>query len=210
MDPYQITFNTWNKVAALYADKFMNLDLYNDTYDLFCKLVESPNATILEVGCGPGNITKYISTKRPDFQIEAIDIAPNMIELAKVNNPRASFHVMDGRDIGKLESTYDGIVAGFCMPYLSKEDSSRFIRNCAELLVAGGIFYFSTIKGDYSESGFIAASTGDKSYVYFYSEDDLRNELVNNNFQIMDIKQKQLLKSNGEVSEDIIFIAKKR
>ena len=31
---YTETFETWNKVAALYQDKFMDLDLYNDTYEL--------------------------------------------------------------------------------------------------------------------------------------------------------------------------------
>jgi len=28
MDNYQKTFETWNKVAELYRDKFMDLDLY--------------------------------------------------------------------------------------------------------------------------------------------------------------------------------------
>ena len=43
---------------------------------------------VLEIACGPGNITKYISRLRPDFQITAIDLSPNMIELAKANNIR--------------------------------------------------------------------------------------------------------------------------
>jgi hypothetical protein len=31
MDRYKETFETWNKVASLYQDKFMELDLYNDS-----------------------------------------------------------------------------------------------------------------------------------------------------------------------------------
>lgn len=209
MDPYQTTFNTWNKVAALYADKFMNLDLYNDTYDRFCQLVEKRDPRILEVGCGPGNITKYVSTKRPDFQIEAVDVAPNMVELAQANNPEACFTVMDCRDMGKLEATYDGIIAGFCMPYLSKEDNARFLRDCAKLLVTKGIFYCSAIKGDYAKSGYQSASTGDNTYVYFYSEDDLRRELVKNDFQVVEVKHTPFLKSDGTLSNDVIFISQK-
>lgn len=30
---YKETFEIWNKVASLYQEKFMNLDLYNDSYD---------------------------------------------------------------------------------------------------------------------------------------------------------------------------------
>ena len=61
MDKYKETFKTWNKVASLYEDKFMDLDLYNNTYDYFCELVKD-NAKILEIGCGPGNITNLSST----------------------------------------------------------------------------------------------------------------------------------------------------
>ena len=63
MDKYRETFETWNKVAQLYEDKFMDLDLYNDTYDQFCELLLKKNASILEIGCGPGNITKYLLSK---------------------------------------------------------------------------------------------------------------------------------------------------
>lgn len=60
MDPYKETFETWNKVASLYQEKFMELKLYNDTYDLICNVVIKNKATILEIGCGSGNITRYL------------------------------------------------------------------------------------------------------------------------------------------------------
>jgi trans-aconitate methyltransferase len=209
MDKYQITFATWNKVASLYQHKFMDLDLYNDTYDRFCELLEKPDPTILEIGCGPGNITKYLLAKRPDFRIEAIDVAPNMIELAKANNPAAHFSVMDCRDIGSLASKYDAIIAGFCMPYLSKDDNARLLKDCAGLLKKGSIIYLSTIKGDHATSGFVKASTGDKTYVYYYEEDYLRHELSQNNFEVLEVKSKQFSKTDGTISDDMIFIAKK-
>lgn len=209
MDSYQITFKTWNKVASLYQAQFMDVDLYNDTYDRFCELVEKSNAAIFEIGCGPGNISKYLLAKRPDFHIDAIDVAPNMIELAKANNPAVHFWVMDCRNIGSLSSKYDAVVAGFCMPYLSKQDSSKFLQDCAGLLHKGGILYFSTIKGDYGNSGFVAASTGDKCYVYYYDENDLRYQLAQNNFEVLETKHKKFLKADGTTSEDIVFIAMK-
>ena len=89
MDNYQETFETWNKLASLYQDKFMDLELYNESYDAFCNSIAKENANILEIGCGPGNITKYLLLKRPNYQIYGIDVAPNMIELARQNNPTA-------------------------------------------------------------------------------------------------------------------------
>ena len=49
---------TWNKIAQEYEDKFLGIDLYNDSYDGFCTLIQKENASILEIGCGPGNITQ--------------------------------------------------------------------------------------------------------------------------------------------------------
>lgn len=120
MDRYKETFETWNKVAKLYQDTFMKLDLYNDTYDDFCSAVSKADASILEIGCGPGNITKYLSNKRADFKIEGIDISPNMVALAKANNLTHHFSVMDSREIDQLQLKYDGIVIGFAFLIFQK------------------------------------------------------------------------------------------
>lgn len=208
MDPYQTTFQTWNKVAALYQEKFMDLDRYNDTYDRLCGLIGPPNARILEIGCGPGNITRYLLSKHPDFKVEAIDVAPNMIELAKANNPTASFHVMDCRAIDTLPGPYDVIICGFCMPYLSKEDVIKLFKDTYRLLGNNGLFYFSTIEGDYSHSGFIAASTGDESFVYFYDEAFLRQQLAVCGFEVPELSRKHYPKGDGMTTE-IICITRK-
>jgi 2-polyprenyl-3-methyl-5-hydroxy-6-metoxy-1,4-benzoquinol methylase len=210
MDPYQTTFQTWNKVAALYQEKFMDLDLYDDTYDRFCQLVEKPGAKVFEIGCGPGNITRYIRSKRPDFQIEAIDVAPNMIRLARENNPTVRFKVMDCREIDKIRDRFDGIICGFCMTYLSREDCAKLFKDCSSLLNSGGIAYFSTIEGHYSKSGYEAGSTGDQTYVYYYEEDYLRQAFKENGFEPIDVTRKHYTKTNGNASTEMIFIVGKK
>lgn len=77
----QITIDAFNQLATAYQMKFMDLELYDDTYDAFCQLVPKPRddgpIAIFEVGCGPGNITKYLLTQHPEFTVHAIDAAPN-------------------------------------------------------------------------------------------------------------------------------------
>ena len=184
MDRYQETFNIWNKVAQLYQDKFMNLDLYNESYDIFCDAINTKNPKLLELGCGPGNITKYLLDKRPDFKIEAIDIAPNMIQLAKQNIPNASFHVMDVRDIDSLQKQFDGIVCGFCIPYLSDADVSKLIADCHSLLVKNGILYLSFVAGDYDDSGYQKSSHGDRTYFYYHGLESMLKLLESQGFKI--------------------------
>ena len=197
MNKYQITFNTWNNVADLYQKHFMDLDLYNDSYDAFCDRI-APNPKILEIGCGPGNITKYILNKRPDFDLLAIDVAPNMIDLAKENNPTANFKVMDCREIDKLSEKFEAIICGFCLPYLSKEDCEKFITNCSNLLNKDGQIYLSVAEGDYQKSGFQTGSTGDKTYFYYYKEDFLVAELEKNGFEDIELIRKVYLRGEEE------------
>ena len=187
MDPYKITFNTWNKVANSYQDKFMDLDLYDESYDLFCQQIAVKNPSVLELACGPGNITRYLLNKRPDFQILATDIAPNMIELAKRNVPQAKFKLMDVREMDQLAERFDAIIAGFCLPYLSAADVAYLIRSAKTLLYPGGTLYLSTIEGDYSKSAFQTGSTGDQAFVYYHSLADLTQQLHAHDFKDLQI-----------------------
>ncbi len=210
MDRYQTTFQTWNKVAATYQEIFMYLDLYNDTYDTFCELIPKPGAGIFEIGCGPGNITRYLLARRPDFKIQAIDVAPEMIALAQKNNPTADFRVMDCREIDTITTHFDGIMCGFCLPYLSQPDCAKLIRDCAALLQPGGIFYISTIEGDYERSGYQSGSNPqDKMYVYYYPEAWVQDQLKSNQFEVVNLTRKSYPKKDGTTDTHLIFIARK-
>lgn len=209
MDKYQETFNTWNKIAELYQDKFMGLDLYNASYDGFCALIQKQNPGIFEIGCGPGNITKYLLQKRPDFQIDAIDIAPNMIALAKSNNPNADFKVMDSRDIDQLKTQYDGVMCGFCIPYLSKSDVEKLIVDCEKLLKVNGILYLSFVEGKEADSGYQLGSSCDRTYFYYHATDDLNDMLKTNRFENQNIFHVNYEKSDGSTETHTILLAKK-
>jgi 2-polyprenyl-3-methyl-5-hydroxy-6-metoxy-1,4-benzoquinol methylase len=182
MDHYKETAQTWNKLANIYQDKFMDLDLYNETYDFFCDKIKRENAGILEIGCGPGNITRYLLSKKPDFDIFATDVAPNMIELAKQNCPEAKFALMDARDISQLGEKYDGIVCGFCLPFLTTDDVEKLISDCAQLLNQNGVIYISFMDDDPEKSEFKTGSTGDKVFFRFHTLQKLESLLKEHGF----------------------------
>lgn len=210
MDRYKETFETWNKVATIYQDKFMHLDLYNDTYDFICNSVTRKNAKILEIGCGPGNITKYLLSKRPDFQIFGIDIAPNMIELAKSNNPTASFGIMDCRQIDEIKTKYDAIICGFCLPYLSYSDSQKLISDCYNILNDHGLIYVSFVEGDPDKSDFQIGSSGDRTYFYFYDLHDLTEQLQKKYFENIKVCKVAYQKAENKFETHTILTANKK
>jgi 2-polyprenyl-3-methyl-5-hydroxy-6-metoxy-1,4-benzoquinol methylase len=209
IDRYKETFKTWDKLATLYQDKFMDLDLYNETYDFLCGLFFKKKLKILEIGCGPGNITQYLLRKRPDLNIFASDISPNMIELAKKNNPLARFEVLDSRRIDQIKTKFDAMVCGFCLPYLSHDDCKKLICDAANILHENGILYVSYVEGDNEKSGFQIISTGDRTYFYFHNLDMMKTNLTTNNFEIIKIFKLTYNKSEKDTEIHTVLIAKK-
>lgn len=210
MKNYQESVNTWNKVANSYQEKFMGLDLYNDTYDVFLNLITKKNASVLEIGCGPGNITKYLLSKKASLKIKGIDISENMIALARKNNPSAEFEIMDSRNIDNLNIKFDAIISGFCIPYLSKDDCSKLLADCKNLLNNSGILYLSFVAGDPKNSGLISDSEGNSLHFYFHTLNHLENELKTNHFETKSLLHKTYKKADGTKEIHTVLIAEKR
>ncbi|MGZ4099994.1 MAG: class I SAM-dependent DNA methyltransferase [Bacteroidia bacterium] len=198
----------FNKLAKLYESKFMNVNLYGDTFDFFCDNIKKQNAEVLELACGPGNITKYLLNKRSDLKIFGTDLSPNMISLAKTNNPTTEFAIMDCREIGNLNKKYDAIMCGFCLPYLSKEETEKLVADSFSILNTGGLLYLSTMEDDYSKSDYKKGSTGEAIFMHYYPADFLKRVLKENNFRILKEERKNYLMQEVPTA-DLILIAER-
>jgi len=208
MDKTSVAVNVFDKRAKEYEDKFMDVSLYHDTFNTFCSYLPE-KANVLELACGPGNITQYLLRQRLDLQILATDLSPRMLELARKNNPAAVFRLLDCRDIGQLEPIYDAIMCGFCLPYLSKEQSIELIHDAGTILRENGVLYLSTMEDDYSKSSLQRSSQGDELFMHFHEADYLVKALVENRFKVLDLQRKNYEGADGTKTIDLIIIAGK-
>jgi SAM-dependent methyltransferase len=209
MDRYKETFDTWNNIASMYQDKYMDMNLYNETYDFICTYIDKPKANILEIGCGPGNMTKYLLSKRPDFGIFGIDIAPNMVKLAKQNNPTAHFEMMDCRQINNLDKKFDGIIGGFCLPYLSRSESRELISHAYDLLNDNGLIYLSFVEGEPDKSEYKVGSGG-RVYFNYHKLGDIKEHLGELRFEELKTFNVKYKISETEFDIHTILTAKKK
>lgn len=207
MDEYEITVSTFDKLADKYQAKYMDFDFYFDTYDTFCDLVNERNAKVFEIACGPGNIAKYLLKKRPDYKIHGIDLSPNMVALAKENNPTATFEVMDSRNISAVSNEFDAIMCGFCTPYLSKADVMKLIKEMRAILKVGGTLYISTMEGEDIKSGFQTSNAGDQVYIHYHQFEYLEKNLESNGFVIVNVQRKLFPVENGEPTTGLFIYA---
>ncbi len=202
------TLVTWNEIAAIYDKTFMPLDIYNASYAKFCKYLKK-KPRVLDVGCGPGMISKYVFSKIPNSEIEGIDNAVNMIALAKKNVPRGDFMTLSATDISKLTGLYDGIISGFCLPYLKKAETKKFLKNCAEKLSANGILYLSYVDGKYSNSHYQTGSSGHQLFFHYYETDYLIARSEKSGFKLLEKLPISYNKADGKNEIHTILIFKK-
>ena len=107
-----------------------------------------PNAEILDVACGPANVSVYLKKQLPAIHITGIDLATEMISRAKENIPDGNFQVMDIREVSQLNKIFDVIVLGFCIPYLNDEETIELLKDCRQLTLSDGYIYLSYIHAD--------------------------------------------------------------
>lgn len=208
MNKNQIAVNIFNKYAQQYSERFMDVSLYHQTFDSFLSRLPIKEAEILEVACGPGNITKYLLSEQPALRIFGTDLAPQMLEIAKQHNPTATFELLDAREIKSLGKKFHGILCGFCFPYFSKEEALKFIHDASSVLLDNGVIYISTMEDDYSKSGPKKGSQGDEIFMHFHEAAYLTEELLKNGFTNIDTHRLESKGTDGLTYTDLVLIAK--
>ncbi len=209
MNPYQITFQTWDTLSEWYEKNFMDLSIYNASYDLFCERFKKQTPYILELACGPGNITRYLLNKKPDLKILGTDISDNMLQKARKNCPEARFEKLDLRDLHQLNETFDGMVVGFCLPYLSQEDLSTLIADAANKLSEGAPLYLSCIEGKYETPKLQRNGNGQQSFMVYHEEAFIRNCLADFGFKNTVVLRIPYVREAKPSETHLIIIAEK-
>ncbi|HRI41325.1 MAG TPA: class I SAM-dependent methyltransferase [Bacteroidia bacterium] len=177
--------SSWDKNAALYAEKFLDPALYKTGYDALLSRLPK-EARVLDAACGPGIMAHYFLKQRPDLRITGIDYAPAMVEQARHLVPAAQFEQGDLRSLPIPAQPYHAIVCGFGLPYLSGAEVREFLRYCRANLVANGQLYLSIVVEPGGETGFRTGSTGDRVWFNNHEPEALRADLANEGFQLTD------------------------
>ena len=183
--------------------------MYHESFDVFCDAIKKQNPEVLELACGPGNITTYLLSKRPDLKILGTDLAPRMLELAQKINPTAQFQLLDCREILKLGKSFDAIMCGFCLPYLTKKEAIQLIADASKVLNEHGVIYISTMEDHNANSGLRAGSKGDLIFMNFHEAEYLSGALTANGFEIKFLNRKQYPGPDGTQTTDLLIVAKK-
>jgi 2-polyprenyl-3-methyl-5-hydroxy-6-metoxy-1,4-benzoquinol methylase len=211
MENFDLSVQRFDEFAHEYAQRFKDQEPYADSIEIFCNLIKADRPRILELGCGPGNVTRLLKDRFPGAMITAIDLAPKMIEIARQQFPEVDFRVMDVRDILSLAGKFDAVMCSFCLPFLSKSDALQLIEDCGKKLVEGGSIYISTMEGQESDAGFETTSFSGGAEIYFnyHARQDLQDALTDSGFEITLFKIQDYPEPEGHKTIDMIFVGKR-
>jgi len=67
----------------------------NIRFEVLCRIGNLNNRSILDVGCGFGDLYTLLARHYHSFSYQGVDINPNMIEAARVRYPEVLFLTMD-------------------------------------------------------------------------------------------------------------------
>jgi ubiquinone/menaquinone biosynthesis C-methylase UbiE len=207
-DKTHITIKAYDENAERFEEMFMDLHLYKDSFKQFLIRLK-PGDKILDLGCGPGNVSKYLLENIPSLSITGVDLSEEMVGLAKMNVPNATFEKKDVRHLEFDPKTFDGIVAAFCLPFLYDEEAAKFIQSIALFTKTGGHIYLSTMMGSGYQFEIPSFSSGGKMFFNYYSQDFLVHEFDANGLKVLDYSVQDYVNKDGTILKDMIFTLQK-
>jgi SAM-dependent methyltransferase len=125
------------KHLDLYAkiEPYIGFDqAYENLYQLYLqKLSNYKIKTILDVGCGNGNLLLHL---QKSYFAQGIDISPQMVQIAKSKGVDARCIRLD-----EVTQKYDVILAvADVLNYFDTDELEQFLKDVEDKLVEGGIF----------------------------------------------------------------------
>jgi SAM-dependent methyltransferase len=149
----QARLNAERWTLGEFVDSYATRDLRRVERELIEHHREALGGRVLELGCGSGRLTGYLSEISPD--VLGIDISEAMVAHCRRAYPRATFAVGDLRDLSGLESgAYDVVVAGFnVLDVLGDGGRREVLSDIRRLLAPDGLLIMSSHNRAYAMQG---------------------------------------------------------
>ncbi len=159
---------TYNRIAE---DWFR--DHTDDTWwisgtDHFLSILPK-NSNVLDVGCGAGIKTRYISDR--GFGVSGMDFSEKMIDIARRENPEIDFKVGDVYELDKVSGNFDGVFAQAVLLHIPKARAMEVLEKMKSRLKPNGFLYIAVkaVKEDNLEEDVVRENDYGYEYERFFS-----------------------------------------
>jgi len=196
----------FNHYAERYESEHGSIKRYQAMLDRLVAQVAKRKNSLLDLGCGPGNLSMYLNSKIDKLDITCVDISEKMLEIAQRNLPGSRCLLLDVTELGVLEEGFGIITLGFCLPYLPMDKARLVLNHSSRLASPEACLYLSTIEGAYHDSGVRRSSDGKHTTIqYYYNNEQLNAMLHDAGFEVL-----ESVTLTNDSDKEIVMIAKRR
>ena len=207
MDETQTTINSYNLNAIAYADKFMDHKPYETQVKAFAQLLASGDS-ILEIGCGPGNVAKQMLAVKP-FQFTGFDLSAEMVKLASANAPSGKFFRQDVRLAEFDESSFDAVMLSFSIVHLTDVEAYKLLNKAIIWTKENGRLFVSFMEG--KEKGFETTSfSEDPIFFNYFSSNEVVELLKREQVEPFSLAKQDYPEQDGTVTTDVFIFGRKK
>ena len=116
---------------------------YDEMTDRLLEYLPPSAASILELGCGTGNLTLKLAAKYPEAKLTLVDAAPEMLEIAKtrLGARPADFVAATFESMSFDSASFDLVASTISLHHV--RDKSPLYRALRRMIRAGGTFRFA-------------------------------------------------------------------
>jgi len=129
----------YDAVAAAYADHlFRELEskpFDRDFLDRFA--VQVPHGEVLDVGCGPGHVSRYLHER--GVSVRGLDLSEQMVHRARELNPDVLFLHGDMRELPFPDGSFTGLVAFYSIIHFQPDQLPTVFAEMHRVLAPGGL-----------------------------------------------------------------------
>ena len=200
------TIESYNKAADKFAETIAKLPNYNHTYDFLIGKLHD-NDFILDLACGPGQISKYILSKK-NVSVTGVDLSDKMLQIAQNELPSGKFYKKSIINFSN-KCKYHAVIIGFGIPYLDETQTKECLKNAVDNIIDNHYLYISFMDGN----DFRVEKTsfgGDNDFaIYYHKKDEIKNLLRKYNIKVIQEYELDYQEKDGHISKDIILIGQK-
>lgn len=183
----EIVKEDYDAIAEIYSKSYGDISNYKCFLDNFLNKLNGK--TILDVGCGAGQIAGYLFTK--GYEVTGVDFSKKLLQIAAKNYPNVTFIETDICEY-QPEQKYDGIITKDMLFHIPDEDLKKVFSKFKKILRTNGVISI-IMDMPKKEGEHIFVEELDERYKIYYN-------------YLLPIKIKHLLEQSGfEIEEMQVF-----
>lgn len=133
----ETTRHAYDTIAAAYVDAVRDeMDAQPFDRAMLAVFAETVRGPVIDVGCGHGRITGYLHER--GAEISGVDLAPEMIAIARRTHPDLKFEVGSMTEIDLPQAALGGIVAWYSLFYVPPAQHRDVLDKFFRALAPGG------------------------------------------------------------------------